>query len=390
MVITLNKRELLGFKIIDCDADEHNPLISAKIGEAQPPPEPPSMESEAPAPTVTPGTSTGGDILDFTSGTSSTTGSGSSFTNLAISNFINELKSKVQSRSYVNNYSFDTSSLEKNIWALGLLGTGKLHGNSTTNDIDYDSYGIAIGSDVYALNGIKLGVFTAFSNSDSTLKHVGNTNSDTDFYHFGLYGSNRLYDQVYLSGVVSIGWGDFETSRVSSTGIVTGDFDGMGYFGDFEIYCNKNLIKDNKLKLTPFARLELASVTNDSYNEKGLGALHVKEETLSKLHTVLGLKVQGEVSSNNVKLQPAVKLGWAHQFLDREPGVSSKSAYIPITGFVADNIKIARDSARINMSSTVVFKQYQEQSSLYLNYGADLTSNHKRHMFAAGVKCNWS
>lgn len=135
--------------------------------------------------------------------------------------------------------------------------------------------------------------------------------------------------------------------------------------------------------------VEGSVVNHEDHDETGADVLNMRldEETMHKLSSVIGVRYRGNYQNQGFVIQPAVKFGWSHEYLDNsiEQGsrfVSATSATIDSEGPIQN-----RDSAIIGLDLTI--ENTQNTANLYVSYDAEISSDYDSHLFAIGLKWQW-
>lgn len=398
--IKLDTKKLLGLRLIKDQTDECDPILSAKIG-ISPPPMTIENMSNIPSPTVvTESNSTlGNNILDIINGSSDNTNNNNnnnysdSDTESSFSTNYSALLNQSKLTGFNTNFMGFTPGTDQNIWLLASTEKGDIDHNSTTFSIEYDSHSIAIGTDIYNKKATKVGVFGSYSNTDAEHNKIPNSSSDSDFFHIGAYTQIALQNPWYLSGVISTGWGKYNTSRFTNIGIPKSSSDARNYWGIVNIVYKYNFINyilsSPSISVFPFGQLEFNNTSTNNYTEKGAGATRVKNKSVTKFYSVLGAKILGEVYSGNIKIIPKLKIAWAHQFADKDAYLTTRPAYLASPNLVGNDINIKRNSARIDIGAKAVASNNNNQSSLFINYRKNLASNAVSDTLTAGFVIDW-
>jgi outer membrane autotransporter protein len=142
--------------------------------------------------------------------------------------------------------------------------------------------------------------------------------------------------------------------------------------------------------VTPFARLQAATVTQNGFSEWGSAqslALTVASQTTNSLRSTLGATLAGAIDlSDQRKLDLALRLGWLHEFADINRPITAAFAGAPGNAFTVYGASPQRDSAVIGFSAgTLVADAVQ----LYLRYDGELSTGASNHALNVGVRFTW-
>lgn len=93
-------------------------------------------------------------------------------------------------------------------------------------------------------------------------------------------------------------------------------YESYGGFGYAEIVHDLKVY--NNITLSPYAGMESGVLYHEGYSEKGAGALNIdaQSETTTSLSSEIGISAHGQQKIGELNVKPALKIGWAHEFLD--------------------------------------------------------------------------
>ncbi len=111
------------------------------------------------------------------------------------------------------------------------------------------------------------------------------------------------------------------------------------FFGQLETGYRFSLGGTAEAFLTPFARLQGSTVTQDGFTETGATSLNlsVASQATQSLRTVFGAQLGGGIDAGwRDKLALKVKLGWSHEYADTARPVTATLAGAPSVPFTVN------------------------------------------------------
>lgn len=267
-------------------------------------------------------------------------------------------------------------------WARILGMTGDQDSDNGVSGFEIDSAGLSLGFDNQVTDNLVLGVGFGTTNSDIDFDRGQQT--DMDSYHGGLYGtySTAAY---YLDAGVFYASNDYDSDRqpllgpkaTSSTdGTEWGIYVGGGY----------NLVDDTDWYFIPTASVEWAQVDIDGFAEKGaLLNMQVDDYDADSLVTTLGFRLGANLAVGNTKVEPELRLAWAHEFGDTDRTV--KAQFVGSTSaFSIDGIEPEEDSALVGLGLNAYMT---DNLTLYIDYDGEFRSDFDGHMLSGGIRYNF-
>ena len=277
---------------------------------------------------------------------------------------------------------------QKNMWSEGFGSITEVDGDRNARGFESKAYGFAVGGDLFYKNmDTSIGTFVSYSHTDGKVDGLQDT-SDSDIYQIGVYGS-KIYDDIHLSGSLSLGYMDFETKRITTQGNAKGDFDGYGGFGYIEASYNAYSDLKRNILYTPFIGLDSSVVYQDSYRETGAGVLNldVDSQTTKKLSTTLGMQVDSNFLISNYEFKPTFRVGWEHEFLDNGSEVSANFSGVSSSSFAAESPEQNRDSLKLNLD--LLSGNIENNTDFYVSYDSNIASDFQTHAVRIGLKYTW-
>jgi outer membrane autotransporter protein len=141
--------------------------------------------------------------------------------------------------------------------------------------------------------------------------------------------------------------------------------------------------------VTPFARLQASTSTQNGFSETGADSLNltVAAQTTNSLRTVLGAQFGAGIDAPwRNKLDLVLRLGWSHDFADLSRPVTGAFAGAPTIGFTTFGAQAPRDGVVLGLGANTTVA---ERTSVYLRYDGDLAGGNTNHILSAGVRYVW-
>jgi autotransporter-associated beta strand protein len=280
-----------------------------------------------------------------------------------------------------------------NSWASALGGLGAVAGNGNSSTLTYKFGGGSAGLDYrldprllvgfgagYAAGTQWVDSFMGRGWSDTVSVTVYSSFAHQDFYADALagyaYSANQMQRQIVIPGLQP-------RTANGSTGA-------NQFFGQIESGYRVPVFAPAAASVTPFARLQAATVTQNGFSEWGSAqslSLNVAAQTTNSLRSTLGAALAGAIDlPDQRKLDLALRLGWLHEFADVNRPITAAFAGAPSNGFTVYGASPQRDSAAIGFSAgTLVADAVQ----LYLRYDGELSTGASNHALNVGVRFTW-
>ena len=106
--------------------------------------------------------------------------------------------------------------------------------------------------------------------------------------------------------------------------------------------------------VTPFARLQALTSTQNGFSETGADSLNltVAAQTTNSLRTVLGAQLGAAIDAPwREKLNLMLRLGWSHEFADTARPVTPPFAGAPAIGFTTFGAQAPRDGVVLGLGA---------------------------------------
>ena len=277
-------------------------------------------------------------------------------------------------------------------WASGLGGLGSVLGDSSASTLTYNVAGAAAGID-YRLDprflvGLSVGYTSATQwvnnfqgrgwNSGVSVAAYASFTQD-GFYADALAGyayfNNQLQRQIAIPGLAN---------RMASGSTGANEF-----MGQIETGYRIGIYAPAAASITPFARLQLASLTQSAFSEWGANSLdlNVAQQGTNSLNTTFGADLAGSVGlGSDRRVDLSLRLGWMHEFASTSRPITAAFAGAPGNSFTVFGATPARDAAAIGFSAATTIA---ERTSVFVRYDGNVGGGTDNHAINAGVRFSW-
>ena len=127
------------------------------------------------------------------------------------------------------------------------------------------------------------------------------------------------------------------------------------FLGQIETGYRIGLYAPAAASVTPFARLQGSTVTQNAFSEWGANSLslNVAQQTTNSLRTVFGADLAGAIPLGSERsLGLDLRLGWLHEYADTGRPITAAFAGAPSNGFTVYGATPQRDAAVIGFSAS--------------------------------------
>ncbi|MFN4018642.1 MAG: autotransporter domain-containing protein [Reyranella sp.] len=286
----------------------------------------------------------------------------------------------------------DTTALARwGAWGGALGGFGVVGGNANAGTLTYSLGGFAAGIDRRVTDELLVGVTAGFT---SGTQWVGGFSGRgiSDTFQAGLYASYAK-DAVYVDGLAAYAYSDNRMQRqITIPGlsrIANGRTGANLFFGQVEAGYRFEIGGLAEAYVTPFARLQAATATQNAFTESGAGALDlsIAAQTTNSLRSVLGAQLGGSMDLGwREKLAMQFKLGWGHEYADTGRPVTASFVGAPALPFTTYGAAPQRDSVVLGLSASTAIA---DTTSAYFRYEGDVSSEDSSHALTAGFRMTW-
>ena len=277
-------------------------------------------------------------------------------------------------------------------WGGALGGLGMIGTNQPVGSVTYNVGGFAAGLDRSITDSFRLGVTTGYTTGTQWVSGFDGLGR-TDTFQVGLYGG-FAQDKVYADAVIGYAYSWNQMWRnIPIPGLATRTAQGRTganqFFGQAETGYRVDLGGTAEAFVTPFARLQAYTGTQNGFTETGAQSLNltVAQLTTNSLRSVLGAQLGGAMDLGwREKLAMQFRLGWSHEYADTGRPVSATLAGAPGLAFTTYGVAPQRDGALVGFSANT---SIAEATSLYLRYEGVISGQDSAHAITAGVRMTW-
>ncbi len=277
-------------------------------------------------------------------------------------------------------------------WGGAVGGLGTILGTTNAGTLTYNLGGFAAGIDRKLSPDFLLGVTLGYSGGTQWVQGFQGQGT-TGTVQAGLYGSYAR-GPVYVDALAAYAYSDNQMTRqIALPGIPAATAQGRTgvnqVFGQLETGYRFDIGGLAQAVVTPFARLQAATATQNAFTETGAGALglSVAAQTTSSLRTVFGAQLGGAMDLGwRDKLAMQFRLGWGHEFADTARPVTASFIGAPASPFTTFGAAPQRDSVILGIAANTAIA---DATSAYLRYEGDVSSQTSSHALTAGIRMLW-
>ncbi|MGH8079223.1 MAG: putative Ig domain-containing protein [Lysobacter sp.] len=203
------------------------------------------------------------------------------------------------------------------IWTGGTINSGNRDGRGGGSaGLDFETSGISLGADYRLRRDFALGAGIGYGRDDTDVGTRG-SRSKGESYSAVLYASYHPGESFYLDGLLGYQWLSFDSRRfVTDTGgMVRGSRDGNQWFAS--VSAGMDYQRD-RLRVSPYARVDVARATLDGYTETGDAqyVLNYRDQKVDTTTTSLGLRIDYRYPVRWGTFAPQLRLEYQHDFQD--------------------------------------------------------------------------
>jgi autotransporter-associated beta strand protein len=277
-------------------------------------------------------------------------------------------------------------------WGGGVGAFGTVAGNYNAPGLTYNLGGFAAGLDYRfaqnAVAGVAVGynAATLYPQGSSGVGNVGTL-------QFALYGEYTA-GNAYLDAMAGYARSDNRLTRqIIIPGVnprtAYGQTTSNQFFGQLEAGYKFVVAPSFGGYVTPFARLQASTSTQDGFTETGANSLNlsVASQTTNSLRTVLGAQLGAGLDMGwKDKLNVAFRLGWSHEFADMNRPVTAAFVGAPAFNFTTQGAVAPRDGVVLGLGLNTAITN---MTSLFFRYDGELAGGNTNHTLSGGVRFVW-
>jgi outer membrane autotransporter protein len=277
-------------------------------------------------------------------------------------------------------------------WASALGGLGSVLGDGNASTLTFNFGGAAAGIDYRFdprfLAGVGVGYthgtqwvngFLGQGWSDSVSVAAYGSFTQSGFYADALAGyayfGNQMQRQIAIPGL---------QPRTAS-----GSTGANQFLGQVESGYKLAVYAPAMASITPFARLQISSVTQNAFSESGAQSLSldVGQQTTNSLRTTIGADFASAIDLGHDRmLEFTIRLGWQHEFADTGRPITAAFAGAPGNSFTVYGAAPVRDSAVVGFSAMT---DIADATQVYLRYDGGVGGGTDNHAVNLGVRFSW-
>jgi autotransporter-associated beta strand protein len=277
-------------------------------------------------------------------------------------------------------------------WGGGLGGFGTIGAQQPVGGVTYNAGGFAAGLDRIITPSTRLGLTAGYTSGTQWVSgFAGQSKSDT--FNVGLYG-NYAQDKVYADALVGYAYSGNQMWRpISIPGLqprtALGQTGANQWYGQLETGYRFDLGTAANAFVTPFARLQAYTGTQNAFTETGAQSLNltIAQQTTNSLRSVLGAQLGGAMDLGwREKLAMQFRLGWSHEYADVGRPVTATLAGAPAMPFTTFGVSPQRDGVVLGLSASTAIA---DATSIYLRYEGNIAGQDSAQAITAGVRMTW-
>jgi outer membrane autotransporter protein len=278
------------------------------------------------------------------------------------------------------------------VWASGLGGFGAVAGNTNAAALTYNQFGGAVGVD-YRVDprfvvglGVGYGSGTMWVNNfagsgwTSTVSAAAYASFTQSGFYADLlagygYANNQMQRQIAIPNL---------QPRTAS-----GSTGANQFLGQAEIGWQVPVYAPAQASVTPFARFQAVSSTQNAFSEWGASSisLNIAQQTTNAARSTLGADLAGAIPLGEQRqLDLALRLGWMHEYAYLGRPMTAAFAGAPSAAFTVYGATPPTDYAVISLAAGT---RIADATQLYLRYDGQLATGADNHAVTAGVRITW-
>jgi len=265
------------------------------------------------------------------------------------------------------------------------------HGEWGSNAAEADRRGVSLGAEMAATHGLDVGAAFAFSRTDFDTKTGFTTNIGDAYEYLGALYAHWTPSSMPLYVNVLGGYGsssnDFERANILGAAAAS-DVSADQWFGSVELGWDW---QRSGIVLTPFVRLDVATIEQDSYTEVASGLFVpavVAARDFDSARSILGVRAEWNIASvGRYGAKVGAKAGWAHEF-EQDRVVTFTQTVAPTVVFAgtASGARPEEDTAVVGANFEVAVGA---DTSIYAGYNGNFGGNQAINAGEAGVRVTW-
>ncbi|WP_190285618.1 putative Ig domain-containing protein [Montanilutibacter psychrotolerans] len=216
-----------------------------------------------------------------------------------------------------NGSGYGATGSAATFWTAGVISSGdRTDRRGGDAGYEWETSGLSAGADYRVSPGFAIGGGIGYGRDDTEVGENG-TRSDATAYSIAAYASWHPGEAFFLDGLLGYQWLSFDSVRhvTGTSSSVRGERDGTQWFASASAgYDHRN----DRLTVSPYARLDLARARLDAYTEQGdpTNALHVGDQDVDTTTGNLGVRMDYRIPTGWGSISPQLRLEYQHDFDD--------------------------------------------------------------------------
>lgn len=200
------------------------------------------------------------------------------------------------------------------VWANGMIRSGNQDGRNGDANVDFETDGVSVGADYRLNDAFAFGGGVGYGRDESDIGDNG-SRGEADAFTLALYASyspgGRWFVDMLL-GYQSLGY-ELRRHVAANDSLVDGSRDGAQWFGSVSTGAD---IQRGNWQFTPYARMDVAQGTLDSYSETGdpLYALAYGELDVETTTGNAGVRIDYRHETDRGAFSPQLRLEYQRDF----------------------------------------------------------------------------
>jgi autotransporter-associated beta strand protein len=277
-------------------------------------------------------------------------------------------------------------------WLGGIGSTGGVDGDGNAADLSYTLGGTAFGVDYRLDPRLLVGIAGGYVDGSQSVDGFRG-DGHTDALSVALYGS-FTQGAFYADALAGYANASNDMRRKVSlpgtqTASASGDTSADQFLGQIETGYRFGLGLPADASITPFGRLQIASVHQDGFTEPGRSDfnLDVESQTTTSVRTTFGADLAaGFDLGGGWPVDVGVRVGWMHEFADTDRPITAAFDEASGPRFTVSGATAARDSAVIGFSAAT---EIADNTSLSVGYDGEVGGSTDNHQIRAVFRRTW-
>jgi fibronectin-binding autotransporter adhesin len=277
-------------------------------------------------------------------------------------------------------------------WGGAIGGTGTIAGNNNAGTFTYTVGGFSGGLDRKFTPNFLAGVTVGYLTGGQWTGGFDGR-SVTDTVQAGVYAS-FIQGPAYVDGIAGYAYSANRMWRsIAISGLqprtAFGQTGANQFLGQLEAGYRIELGGTAAAYLTPFARLQGSTATQNAFTETGAQSLNlsVAAQTTNSLRTVFGAQLGAALNVGlRDRIAAQLKLGWSHEYADTARPVTASFVGAPALPFTVQGATPTRDGAVIGFAASTALA---DALGVYLKYEGTISGQDSSHALTAGLRMTW-